>query len=166
MRKEVNKLGQLSTDSRFEVDRRFLDKEWEGQPALFLEYAEQLAETTAEVDELKDRLEKVKADLDLAARDDLAAKAGKFTEAMVSSWVSRDERYLVALADLREAQRKAAILKAEVQALDQRKATLENLVRLHGQEYYAVPTTTPEDRAEYNKTKANQSVRKAMTRRR
>jgi hypothetical protein len=29
-------MDQLSTDSRFEVDRRFLDKEWEGQPALFL----------------------------------------------------------------------------------------------------------------------------------
>jgi hypothetical protein len=123
-----------------------------------------LAEANAEVDELKDRLEKIKAELDLEARDDLTGKAGKFTEAMVSSWVFRNERYIVALNDLREAQRKAAILKAEVQALDQRKAALENLVRLHGQEYYAVPTTTPEDRAEYNKNKANEAVRGAMKR--
>jgi hypothetical protein len=157
---------RLTKDPRFEVDRRLLDKEWEGQPALFLEYAEQLAETNAEVDELKDRLENVKAELDGEARGELGEEGKKFTEAMVSAWIYREDRYLVALNDLREAQRKAAILKAEVQALDQRKAALENLVRLHGQEYYAVPTTTPEDRAEYNKTKANEAVRGAMNRRR
>ena len=154
-------MGQLSTDSRFEVDRRLLDKEWEGQPALFLEYAEQLAETNNRVEDLKVGLDRLRAKLDGELREELG-KLGKFTEAMVSNRIMDDEAFQVLQDDLRNEQRKAAILKAEVQALDQRKAALENLVRLHGQEYYAVPTTTPEDRAEYNKTKANQSVRKAM----
>lgn len=154
----------LSTDARFEIDRRLLDKEWEGQPALFLEYAEKLAETNAEVDDLKDNLENIKAELDGNARLVLEDSGKKFTEAMVSAWISRKEKYITALNDLREAQRRAAILKAEVQALDQRKAALENLVRLHGQEYYAVPTTTPEDRAEYNKQKSNTVVREKLNR--
>jgi hypothetical protein len=156
----------LSKDPRFEVDRRALDEQWEQQPALFLEYAEQLAETNAEVDRLKDGVEVVRAQLDSRVRKELAASVAKVTEAMVTAAIASDKDMIETLEILREAQKDAAILKAEVQALDQRRSALENLVRLHGQEYYAVPTTTPEDRAQYNKNRANSKVREAMTRKR
>jgi hypothetical protein len=156
----------LSKDPRFEVDRRALDEQWESQPALFLEYAEKLAEVNAEVDRLKDGVEVVRAQLDSRVRKELAASVAKVTEAMVTAAIASDKDMIETLEILREAQKDAAILKAEVQALDQRRSALENLVRLHGQEYYAVPTTTPEDRAQYNKNRANSKVREAMTRKR
>jgi len=156
----------LSKDPRFEVDRRALDEQWEQQPALFLEYAERLAEVNAEVDQLKDGLEVLKAQLDGEVRARLAASVGKVTEAMVTAAITSDAKMVAALENLRKSQKDAAILKAEVQALDQRRSALENLVRLHGQEYYAVPTTKPEDREQYNKNRANSAVREAMTRRR
>jgi hypothetical protein len=156
----------LSKDPRFEVDRRALDEQWESQPALFLEYAEKLAEVNAEVDRLKDGVEVVRAQLDSRVRKELAASVAKVTEAMVTAAIASDKDMIETLKILREAQKDAAILKAEVQALDQRRSALENLVRLHGQEYYAVPTTTPEDRAQYNKNRANSKVREAMTRKR
>jgi len=156
----------LSKDPRFEVDRRALDEQWEQQPSVFLEYAERLAEANADVDRLKDKLDSLKARLDGEVRARLSASVAKVTEAMVTAAITNDAEVLAISEDLREARKEAAILKAEVQALDQRRSALENLVRLHGQEYFAVPTTTPEDRAEYNKNRANSRVRKAMTRRR
>ena len=156
----------LSKDPRFKVDRRALDEQWEQQPGVFLEYAERLAEANADVDRLKDKLDSLKARLDGEVRARLSASVAKVTEAMVTAAITNDAEVLAISEDLREARKEAAILKAEVQALDQRRSALENLVRLHGQEYFAVPTTTPEDRAEYNKNRANNAVRKAMTRRR
>ena len=153
----------LKNDERFPVDRRALDEQWEQQPALFLEYAEELAAANALVDEWKDELEKRKAELDPEVRAELS-KSGKVTEAMVASAISQDGHMVTIQTELREAQKRAAFYKAEVQALEHRKAALENLVKLHGQEYFSVPITTIADRTAHNTTKARTAIRSAMTR--
>jgi len=152
----------LNDDPRFKTDKRDLDGQWEQQPALFFEYASKSAMADALVDDVKDEIERFKAQLDPQIRLRLS-RAGKFTEAMVAAALNDDERIQAMTETLRKAQLRAALLRASVKALDQRKAALENLVKLHGQEYFAVPITEPSDRAAYNQTKANDQIRKAMT---
>lgn len=152
---------KLSEDPRFEINRMALDTQWEEQPMLYLEHAERLAEANAAVDAIKDELERLKAEVDGEARGELS-RNGKFTEAMVASYIALDERMETKMKELREAQREAAACKADVIALDHRKSALENLVRLHGQEYFSVPVSTPEDRATHNKNRANSAVRNKL----
>ena len=155
---------ELSKDERFPVDHRALDEQWEEQPAFFLEYAVKLADANAKVDEAKDELEHLRARLDAEIRAAAVLRGSKTTEAAIVSSIVLDSDYARAQTILREAQAEAAFLKAEVAALDQRKAALENLVRLHGQEYFALPAASPEDRAAYQTKKASVAVRKALTR--
>ena len=154
----------LETDPRFPLDKRRLDDQWEEQPGLFMEYALALENALADVDALKADMDRTAAKMNIRVRDRFTREGIKVTESLVNATVIQEESYLNAHAALQDAQEQASRLKVMVQALNQRKSALESLVRLHGQEYFAVPVAAPGDRVAHSTRTANTHVRHGMKR--
>ncbi len=124
-----------------EIDKFRLDEEWVEQPALYVEYAERLAEQMKRLDYAKSDLELTVAEIDKDIRLYFQTKYGleKLTENVVSNTIILQPRYQVALKALNETKHDVAILRAAVDGLDQRKSALENLVKLFLSSYFAQP---------------------------
>lgn len=143
------------------IDENMLDEEWIGQPRLFFQHAEKLAGARNALDEAKVRLEIVKAGLSRAIREDPASFGlPKITEASVEAAICEQAKFITAQSEVRHLKHKVDVLAAAVTALDHRKKALENLVTLHGQNYFSVPQArTPEDR-EAVRSIENEAIRK------
>ena len=124
-----------------QIDMNSLETEWEKQPVLYMEYAEQLAEANRERDYKKQVLEIVTAELDKKARTDysIEQELGKLTEKAINSWIIIQDEYRQAQFELTESKHEAAILSAAVSAIEQKKSALENLVKLWAAGYYSTP---------------------------
>lgn len=123
------------------IDQARLDKEWLEQPRKFYQYAEALADARYGLDKAKENLDVVKANLDNKIRKDPNAFGldGKVTEGAISGAIVLHADYTEAKNLVLEASHTVEVLTGAVRAFDQRKSALENLVRLHGQQYFAVP---------------------------
>ncbi|HEC65474.1 MAG TPA: hypothetical protein ENI23_09275 [bacterium] len=122
------------------IDEFNLDKEWLNQQNLYFEYASQLAEVRKQLDEAKSQFELVKADLDKAIRTD-PQEYGlvKITETVVASTIVLQSEHMIASQAVIEAKYKVAILDAAVNALDNRRKSLENAVVLWVKNYSSKP---------------------------
>lgn len=166
-----------------DIDRNVLDDEWIAQPKLYFEYAEQLVDARKNLDASKDKLNVLKAELEeTAARLDLNIRAnpeqygvdGKITEAVVKNAILLQEEYKVARVscevvqrEITELKQEVGILEAFISALGDKKSALENLVKLHGQNYFSSPiiNNDNEEGKEYIKdilkNKARRKVKQA-----
>ena len=149
------------------INKFHLDEEWLGQPSLFYTFAEELAEAQRVYDKLKEKLEIVKAELSIA----IVKKPSNFglhktTQALIESTLLLNDEYKEALEEVREAKYNVSVLQSAVKALEQRKSALENLVKLHGQSYYAEPQVQSEEQAESVKEIKKSSARERVKRRR
>jgi DNA-binding helix-hairpin-helix protein with protein kinase domain len=151
----------------FELDLRSLELHWQEQSPAVREWGLALAERREAYDRAKDRLELVEAREDMRIRE---SAVGKVTENWVKAQIVLSENYQGAKAKLRRAKLKLDEASAELTALDHRKATLENLVRLHGQQYFSNPSASPADveayRQKRNDDGADARVRRAMKKKR
>lgn len=117
-----------------------LDIEWLEQPSLMIKYAQHAAQMRKEVDEAKQNLDVVRAGVDKDIRSNPEKyELGKITEAVVQNAILSIPEYLEANQQLIDAKYEADMARAAVQAMEQRKDALENLVRLFGQQYFAGP---------------------------
>lgn len=158
-----------------------LDEEWLKQPKLYYEAAEQLANKRFEMETLKNNLAAAEADLeDVQAKVDLAIRSNpskylgeiKVTEASIKNAVLLDPEYKKTKQicdnlnqELLKAKYEAELLAAIVEALNHKKSALENLVKLHSQNYFSVPKVEdPETSQEATqiilKKKATEKVKK------
>lgn len=127
-------------DSVVEIDEGLLDKEWLKQPKLFMRYAIQLAEVKLEFAEAKANLELVQAELEHRIREDPETYGiKKVTEGSIHSALVMQKRYKQAVSEMNLAKHRVDLTQAVVDALDHRKRALENLVTLHGQNYFSTP---------------------------
>ncbi len=157
--------------SHIKINPEALDVEWLQQPQLFALYSEMEADAKAHIDSLKLDIDIYKADLDLDIRRD-PEKFGleKTTEATILNAVTADKGLARLSHKLNRARHEASIFQAAVRALDHRKAALENLVRLHGSQWFAGPSAPRDlphevDRIrEITKRDVIRKVRKAMSR--
>lgn len=126
--------------SDFRPDKDALDEEWVKQPELFHQYAVEHADATLELEELKDTIEVIKAELDKDIRAH-PKRYGfqKITDAVVKAAIPEQEEYKKAVRRVNKAKHKVDVLAAGVKALDHKKKALENLVYLHGQNYFSSP---------------------------
>jgi len=122
------------------IDSDSLDVEWLDQPSLMLKYARHEADMLNEYDRAKENLETIKAELDQDIRSN-QEKYGidKITDKVVENTIPLIDEYKEANRTFLKAKHEYNIAKAAVKAIDQRKDSLENLVRLHGQQYFAGP---------------------------
>lgn len=122
------------------IDDSALDVEWLEQPSLMFKYSTHEAEKERERDLAKEALDLVKADLDRNIREN-PDKYGiaKVTETVILNTIITQDEYKEAYHKFLDIQYEYNIAKVAVRAVAQRKDALENLVRLHGQQYFAGP---------------------------
>jgi hypothetical protein len=113
-----------------------------------VKYSRKLAEAKLERDLHKEALEFTRADLDRKIRED-PDKYGlvKVTESALSSTILLNEKYQEKSSNFHDANFEVNLLQGVVNAVEQRKSALENLVRLHGQNYFSGPSV-PHDLSE------------------
>lgn len=153
-------------ESLVEIDLYNLDRELLRQPKLKMHYAAALADQKARVAQLKANLDVCKADLEMEIRKSPADYGlVKVTDKGIDSAVLLQPEYQKALKLYNRARHRADLIAAVVDALEDRKSSLEKLVSLHGQAYFATPRLENEDREslrEETKRSARQAGRKRL----
>jgi len=122
------------------IDDSALDIEWLEQPRLMMKYIRYASQTSRDLDKAKENLDIVKAEMDLKIRSN-PEKYGleKITEAAIQNTILTSKQYQEVNQTMLDARYEAEMAKGAVRAMEQRKDALENLVRLHGQQYFAGP---------------------------
>ena len=153
-------------EKEIEIDPEALDIEWLQQPVLFLKYSEAAAQARKEVDFAKEKLDVVRARLDKSIRE-APEQYGvkKITEAVVANTVLTQDEYREAYKEMVNAKYQADLLTKVVQAFDQRKSALENLVRLYGQGYFSGPQEPRDINIEWEKRIKDKVVQGKIRRR-
>jgi len=134
-----------------QIDKYSLDQEFEKHPMLYHEFAMDMIQAEDEKDRAKDQLELLRAELDVAIRNNPKAfQMEKVTEAAINSTIIQTERFKVAQDYYNSCVSNFKILKVAVESLNQKKTALENLVKLYLGEYYSkeVPKEIKENATE------------------
>ena len=130
----------MNYEKDIRIDETALDVEWLEQPKLFMKYAKHSARMAQELEREKEKLDLVRAGLDKEIRTD-PEKFGiaKITETAVSNTIISHPEYKEANESYLEMKYEYDIARSAVNAMNMRKEALENLVRLHGMQYFAGP---------------------------
>ena len=131
----------LNYEQDVSIDETALDVEWLQQSNLMYKYARYQAETKKAMDEAKERLDFIRAQLEM----DIRANPGnyglsKVTESAIASTILLQPEYREASKRYVEARYENDIAVAAVRAIDQKKTALENLVKLLSVSYFAGPS--------------------------
>ena len=123
------------------IDPDSLDTEWLDQPRLMLRYAKHASKMKMEVERAKEKLDIIRADLDKKIRV-VPEEFGitKLTESVITSTVITQVKYRTGNEAFLEAAYEANMAQGALRALEGKKTALENLVKLHGQQYFAGPS--------------------------
>lgn len=132
---------QQQEDMILDIDENDLDREWCKQPRLYHTYAVELAYSRKALDEAEAQFKAIKATLDglIRADPDSFNLEEKPKEAAVAAAIILQDDYINAQKKVIDTQYKVNLLFGMIGALDNKKAALENLVRLHGQDYFSTP---------------------------
>jgi hypothetical protein len=124
-----------------DIDDNDLAAEWNAQPRMMKHACRLLADAENDELEAKDRVKLMEAKLALGIRkmpESYGWTGSKTpTEASVEALLTVQPQYQEALREYREAKHRAELLKADVTALHQKKAALENAVILWCRDYGA-----------------------------
>ena len=123
-----------------EIDEDSLDVEWLEQPKKMVQMVKIAAKVKINMERAKDNLAQVKAELAKKVRAS-PEKYGieKITIDAVNDVVQTNAKYIEAYEEYLEAVYENDVASGSVKATEQRKSSLENLVKLHGQQYFAGP---------------------------
>lgn len=131
----------MGYEDDLKIDMFSLHEEWIKQSNLFMEWAEQYADAIFVRDKEKELLDLTKAEIDSEIRLDPEAfhlnKKPKPTESSIAACVIQDERYKEQKKAYLEAVKEANIINGAKEAMNHRKAALENLTKLWIAGYYS-----------------------------
>ncbi|MFP4019181.1 MAG: hypothetical protein ACLFUH_08020 [Bacteroidales bacterium] len=131
----------MNYEQDISIDESALDVEWLEQPDLMRKYTRYQADCKHELDLAQERLDLVRADLDRKIRrfpEDYDINV-KLTEAVVSNTIIQNEEYKEAYHEYLEVKYEYEVAKGAVTAIEHRKNSLENLVKLLNLGYFAGP---------------------------
>jgi hypothetical protein len=140
-------MSKFNYTEELQIDPDALDVEWLMQPQLYVKYADLYVNAEVYYDRSKEKVEFIKATLDSHIRNNATqyVKSGmKLTESSINSIIITDIEYVKALNVLYAAKKTLKLLGVALKAFEQRKSALENLVKLHGQSYFASPNINSE----------------------
>jgi hypothetical protein len=130
----------MNYEQDIEIDETALDVEWLNQPGLMMKYARHSAQMRRELDEAKQNLDITKAEVDKDIREHPDKyKLEKITEGAIFSTILTAKKYQDTNAEYLAAKYESDLAQGAVNAFEQRKSALENLVKLNGQQYFAGP---------------------------
>jgi hypothetical protein len=157
----------MNYEQDIEIDETALDVEWLGQASLTFKYCRHAAEMERVRDQAKENLNITRAEIDQKIRNNPEKyKIEKVTEGSISAAILVHEDYKEANQAYIDAIFELNVAKGAVDAFQDRKKALENLVQLHGQSYFAgpkVPRNIKWEKQEKQK-RANSSVAGKMRR--
>lgn len=132
--------GEMDYEEFMDIDESSLDVEWLEQPKKMVQMVQHAANINRELAKTKDRLSQVKAELAKKIRSK-PEKYGieKITENAIFETIQTTDEYKEANEEYLDAMYEAEVASGSVKATEQRKSSLENLVKLHGQQYFAGP---------------------------
>lgn len=126
-----------------DIDEDALDVCWLEHPRLMMKYSRKAAEAHRTMDLAKEKLDLVYAQLDQAVRSNPKAydiTAEKPTEGAIKAAILTHVDYQIVSTAYIDSKFENAVAAKAVEAFEHRKSALENLVRLHGQQYFAGPS--------------------------
>lgn len=136
------------------IEESALDLEWLQQPKLMMNYAQLAAEAAKEYEIAKEKIAITKAELDKSIRTNPENYGiSKITETVIENTIILQDSYKECSSNLIQCKYQFEIARAAVTAIDQKKTALENLVKLHGQQYFAGPKVPRDLSAEFKKKK-------------
>lgn len=133
-------MENFNYEQDIKIDPDDLDLEFLAQPTLMLKYTRHLAQMRKEVDEAKQNLDIKQAEVDRKIRENPEAYGiEKVTENSIRSAILTEDEFQEAQKDFLDAKYEMDMAQGAVNAFEQRKSALENLVKLHGMNYFAGP---------------------------
>ncbi|KKN08388.1 hypothetical protein LCGC14_1057200 [marine sediment metagenome] len=160
-------MSELDYERDIIIDESALDLEFLEQARLFMQYSRNEHSTRRDMDYAKTKLDLVKAKLDKEIRAHPEAfDVARISEGAIMNNILLQPEFEAANKTFIEATYESGVARAAVWAFDQRKTALENLVRLHGQQYFAGPRV-PRDLSEVRQQRqehSNQKVGRGMKR--
>ncbi len=158
-------LKQLEKDKQ--IDPNKLDLECVKQAERFLFYAQKAVQANAETFDAKRRMETTQARLELECRK-TPENFGlvKVTESAIDAAVKCASRFIDAQDEYRDAYEIEKMLGIAVSVMEMKKRMLENLITLHGQQYFAgpsVPRDLVADWVEYQEGISENVLKKQKT---
>ena len=148
-----------SYKEKIKIDPDNLDLECLYQPQYFMEYAEMLAKAENNLDIAKRNLDRVcsKKSLDIRKNpENYISGINKLTENMIQSLLDNDAEVDEANNKIIECKHDVKVLSAIVDAFEQKKRSINNLVVLHGQQYYSGPDSIRPLNREFIKSTSTQ----------
>jgi hypothetical protein len=129
------------------IDLNALHEEWLKQPSLYMKYSDLAAQAARTRDQLKERIDVVRAEIDNEIRENLGGyncptdKGGAFkpTEAWINATIQRQNLFQNASEAYHAANYVANLLKGAITAFDHRKKALEMEVMLWQAGYWSTP---------------------------
>jgi hypothetical protein len=141
----------LNYEQDVSIDETALDVEWLQQANLMYKYARYQAETKKAMDEAKERLDFIRAKLEMDIRANPENYGlSKVTESAIASTILLQPEYQEASKKYVEARYENDMTVAAVRAIDQKKTALENLVKLLSVSYFAGPSAPRDLSLEWN----------------
>ena len=141
----------LNYEQDVSIDETALDVEWLQQADLMYKYARYQAETKKAMDEARERLDFIRAKLEMDIRANPENYGlSKVTESAISSTILLQPEYQEASKKYVEARYENDVAAAAVRAIDQKKTALENLVKLLSVSYFAGPSAPRDLSLEWN----------------
>lgn len=124
------------------IDPDSLDVEWVQQPNLMHWYSRELAQCDANLEHAEMVLDVTRAEVaDRIRRTKTEQSSGKerITDKVVEAGVLMSQQFKTAMTGWLKAKEERDYAFAAVRAIDMKRSALENLVKLHGQNYFAGP---------------------------
>ena len=132
-------MKKLDFEKDLSIDKFRLDDECVTHSGLYHRYSEMEADAKNQVGILADNLKLKMGEANIGIRNAFTKKELKFTEAVISAEVEKNDNVLEAREELREAELNLSRLQAGVRAFEHRKSQLDNLVKLYCAGYFSMP---------------------------
>lgn len=156
---------ELDYEKDLYIDEGALDVECLDQATLMMRYSKAFAKAEKEVARVKEKRDVVRAELDRDIRKDPLSFqiTTRVTEDVVKNAILLQDEFKEVCDELIDAQYEMSMLKGAVDSIKQRKDMLQELVKLHGQQYFAGPSI-PRDlgfeaKQRHTKQTANSSIK-------
>lgn len=134
-------MEKIDFEKDIKIDESALDIEWLNQSSLTLKFCRLEADLKREVDKKEIELGLIRADLDRRIRLDPEGFeiTTKITETVINNIIISSEEYMECNEVVLDARYEYSVARGAVKAIDSKKTSLENLVKLFGQQYFAGP---------------------------
>ena len=119
------------------IDKYQLDKECLSNPTIYYKYMEAASDIDSVVTECKDKLKVVLGQAQIRIRQKCVDEGKKVTEALIDAMVNSDAEVIAVQDELRKNQETQIKLNAALKAMDVKKSSLDNLVKLYCAGYYS-----------------------------